>query len=158
MKNENIIRLRKTSGISAFVFLAATLIIEILRQILPPHTLMPTRTEGIITVFRNIVFVLFALAFTVFLFLVFKNRFGKVRAIFYTLYSDCLIGFLIGVLITTLSGSNNSAAFGITPIESIYYYFLGLLVMIISVSITLIGMIAYAILMGIIHRKIKKHQ
>lgn len=144
--------------ILSLVLLAVTLVIEILRQTVPPHTVMPTSTEGIITVFRNIAFVFFALFFTVFLFLTFKNRFGKIRAVFYTLYSDCLIGFFIGVLITVLAGSQNSAAFGITPLESIYYYFLGLLVMTISVFLILIGILAYAIIMGIIDRKLKKHQ
>ncbi len=158
MKNENTNKFRKTSGILSIAFFIATLLLEIIRQILPPHTIMPTTTDGIITVFRSIFFVIFALSFTVFLFLVLRNRCGKVKAVFFTLYSDCLLGFFIGLLITMLASSQNSASFGITPLESIYYYFLGIFVMLISVSLTLIGMIAYVILQAITTRKIKKHE
>ncbi len=158
MKSENVIKLNKISGILSLIFLVVTLAFEILRQTVPPHTALPTASEGMITVFRNIAFVPFALSFTVLLFLIFKNRFGNVKAVFYTLYSDCFMGFLIGMLITMLAGSNNPAAFGITPLESIYYYFLGTFIMLISVLIILIGMIAYAIMLSIKAHKLKKHR
>ena len=154
LKNSN----RYFHSILSLVLLAVTIVLEIMRQTVPTYSVMPTRTEGIITVMRNIVFVFFALSFTVLLFLLFGKRFGKVKAVFYTIYSDCLIGLFIGVLITVLAGSQNPAAFGITPLESIYYYFLGLFVMAISVSLILIGMLAYAVCMGIMSRKLKKHQ
>ena len=96
--------------------------------------------------------------FTVFLFLILKKRFGKLKAVFYTLYSDCILGFLVGVLITLLAGAQDPTVFGITPIASIYYYFIGLLVMTISVALVLVGMLTYAILSGIHERKLKKHQ
>lgn len=150
--------IKKASGILSSVFLGLTLMIEIIRQIVPIHTVMPTATEEIISVIGNITFALFFLSFTVFLFITFKNRSGKMKAVFYTLYSDCIIGFLVGSIIMTLAGSQDSASFGITPLESIYYYFVGLSVMVISVALTLAGMIVYPILKGLTAKKIKKHQ
>ncbi len=154
MKN----KIKKTSGILSLAFFILSLLIEIIRQTLPPHTYIPTTVEKIISVLGNIVFFCFVFSITVFLFLTFKNRFGKIKAIFYTLYSDCLLGFLVGILITTLASSQDSASFGITPLESIYYYLIGLRVMVVAVALTLAGMIVYPILQGIVSRKMKKHQ
>lgn len=158
MKNKDINKLKKISGILSLGAFLMTLFVEILRQTVPQYTILPTTTEGILTVLRNIFFAVFVFSFTAFLFFVFKDRFGKVKAVFYTLYCDCFFGFLVGMLITVIAGARNSASFGITPLESIYYYFVGLFVMAISVALILVGMISYAITMTIIARKNKKYQ
>lgn len=149
MTSENTVKVKKISGILSPIFLFLTLALEIFRQM---------TQNGIIVVFRTVFFVFFAVSFTVFLFLVFKKRFGKLKAVFYTLYSDCILGFLVGVLITLLAGAQDPTVFGMTPIASIYYYFIGLLVMTISVALVFVGMLTYAILSGIHERKLKKHQ
>ncbi len=157
MENGKLNKRRISMRVLSLVFFASTFIVEILIQTLPKHTSIPQSTENILIIFRSIFLVCFAICFTLVLFPLFEKRFGKLKAVFFTIYSDCFIGFLIGILITTLAGSQNSISYGITPLESIYYYFLGIFVMLISVLIVLIGMITYAILQGVINRKMKKH-
>ncbi|MBR3965595.1 MAG: hypothetical protein IKJ91_00820 [Clostridia bacterium] len=158
MKNERKKLSSKTLFISAIIFFLATLIIEAMRQILPRYTAKPPITDGILTFIRSLTFIIFAITLNAVIFPLLRKRFGKMKAVFFTIYSDCAIGFIIGMIITTLAGSQNSAAFGMTPLESIYYYFLGTFIMLISVLIVFIGMITYGIWQTINARKMKTHQ
>ncbi|MBQ8207894.1 MAG: hypothetical protein IJZ89_04075 [Clostridia bacterium] len=151
-------KIKKIAGAASLSALIIALLFEISRKIFPGMTNRPTALDYTLSVFRNAFLIILALAFTVFLFLLLKKRLGIIKAVFYTIYSDSLIGFFVGAVMMTLASMQNISAIGLTALESIYYYFLGIFIMVISAAIFVIGMIAFAVLRFISGLKEKKHQ
>lgn len=151
-------KIKKTSWISSLAAFAISVILEIMRQYLPRHTARPTSTEFTLSSFRNLFLIILAVSFTAFIFLILKKRLGTRKAVFYTIYSDSLIGFFIGAIIMSVASLPNVTAVGMTPLESIYYYFLGIFIMLISAAVFLTAMIVFSIISTIIKFKEKKNE
>lgn len=135
MKITNEKMLKKISGIGTLIFLALSIILEVIRKNIPPMTLTPTFYEHLFSILRNISLVFLAILFTVFIFLTLKRRLGILNAVFITLISDSFIAFLIGALIMVFSTLSGAGSLGMTAIESIYLYLLGMLTALVSGAI-----------------------
>lgn len=156
MKHEEIIK--KISAAVLLSSLAIYILLRSLSKIIPQMTETPTKTEYDLLSTANIFLIILGVSFTVFIFLLLKKKLGSLKAFFYTLYSDSLIGFLIGTVMMSIASMKNISAVGLTAMQSFYYYFLGIMIMAFSASAFLLGLIIFAVLRSIIAIKAKKHQ
>lgn len=132
MKKINEEKLKRVFGLGTLVFIILSILLEVLRKNIPAMTLTPTSYEYLFSTLRNISSIFLALFFTVFIFLVFKKRFGLLCSVFITLMADSFIAFAFGALLMMVSTVMSTNALGITAIESIYTYLLGMMTAIVS--------------------------
>lgn len=147
MNKETGFKIKKYAGFATPVALAFALITEYLRSILPQSSSTPTELDYKLTVWRNAFLIIMAICFTVFLFLIIKKRLGILKAVFYTILSDSLIVFALGTAMMLISSAKNITATGISAIESIYYYLLGIMIMIGSAAAFATALLIFLVLL-----------
>lgn len=80
------------------------------------------------------------------LFLVLKNKYSTRKAIFITLSLVILMTFLFGALMTAIFGMSSKISNSIGAVESLYYYLLGFMIMLISAAAFVITVFVFVLL------------
>ncbi len=149
---------KRISGIVFAVSLFLTIVFELLSVYIPPFSAKPTVVRYRLSIPRDILFVIAAISFTVFIFTFFLKKFGTFKSIFYTVFGDSLIAFAFGGAIMLISQLKSISEIGISALESLYYYLLGFMIMLVSSAVFGVSLISFFVITLILYILKKKRQ
>lgn len=137
--------LKKLSAITALSALGLSLILQLADKYLSPLAEKSTQVSAAFEHYRNLCLILFALCAVIFIFIFFKERYGVMKAVFFTILFVSFVSFALGGVMVVTGIILAESSVGFTLVSYVYMLAAGFLTLIYSGVTFIVTALIYVI-------------